>query len=300
MNSTILIADDDRIIRTQLCGMLEDNGYQVVQAADGKSAYRTLMCNTDAIEVALIDRTMPGLDGLSLVRIMKQNARLANMPIIIVTGLDKPEDVREGLTAGVFYYLTKPVEQLVVNAVVGSAVEESRRRRSLHQQLQGHNNLSMLNQGLFTFTTSAQAESLALQLAPLFPQPERTFGGIHALLLNAVEHGLLGIGYATKGELLAQGTFAQEVERREALPENRNRPIRVVLERLPTTMRLTIADPGEGFDWHTYLHSPPEQANTTHGHGIAQARGCGFENLSYSGKGNVVQAQASLPQEQDC
>ncbi len=291
---TILIADDDRTIRTLLSSMLEDSGYHVVEAADGEAAYRTLTQNPGTIEAALIDRTMPGLDGLSLVRMMKQNASLANMPVVMVTGSGKPEEVKEGLNAGVFYYLTKPVEKTVVNAVVGNAVEEARRRRSLQHQLQGHSGLSMLTQGLFTLTTSAQAESLATQLAPLFPQPERAFGGIHALILNAVEHGLLGIGYDTKGKLLAQGTFTQEVARREALPENRNRPIRVVVERQPTTTRLTIADPGNGFDWRAYLDFAPERANATHGRGIAQARASGFEKLSYNAKGNVVQAQAGI------
>src|SRR5690606_31421448 len=105
------------------------------------------------------------------------------------------------------------VENTVVSAVVNSAVTEGRRRRTLTTQLRQHSGLSMLQQGLFHCRNMAEAEELAPQLAQLFPQPGRALNGIAALLLNAVEHGLLGIGFKTKGELLATGNWRTELER---------------------------------------------------------------------------------------
>ncbi|PZP38774.1 MAG: hypothetical protein DI585_06350 [Pseudomonas fluorescens] len=291
---TVLVADDDRVIRNLLSGMLEDSGYTVLEAADGQEAYSILNQRPGSIDAALIDRNMPGLDGLSLVRMMKQNADLAQMPVVMVTGAAEPNQVREGLNAGVFYYLTKPVEKAVVGAVVNSAVTEGTRRRNFTRQLRGHSGLAMLRQGVFTCRTVAEAEQLATQLAPLFPQPGRALGGIAALILNAVEHGLLGIGYTLKGQLLAQGNWAQEVARRESLPENREKLIKVVIERQPDSTRLTIADPGNGFDWRSYLEFSPERATAGHGRGIAQARASGFDKLAYNPAGNIVQAQAGI------
>jgi DNA-binding response OmpR family regulator len=212
----------------------------------------------------------------------------------MVTGAAEPSQVKEGLNAGVFYYLTKPVENAVVGAVVNSAVTEGRRRRSLNRQLQQHNGLAMLQQGLFHCNTIAQAEETATQLASLFPQPARALGGIAALLLNAVEHGLLGIGYQRKGELLATETWLTEIESRESLPENRAKTVKVAIERQPDRTRLTIADPGPGFDWRAYLDFSHERATARHGRGIAQARASGFDKLAYNPAGNIVQAEAGI------
>lgn len=291
---TVLVADDDRILRTLLAGILEDNGYDVVEAVDGQDAYSILSKQPGSIDAALLDRNMPGLDGLSLIRLMKQNKELAQLPVVMVTGASKPEQIREGLNAGVFYYLTKPVERTVVGAVVNSAVTEGRRRRNFSRQLQQHSGLAMLQQGLFTCHNCAEAEQLATHLAPLFPQPGRALNGIAALLLNAVEHGLLGLGYTLKGEFLATGSWQDEVAKREALPENATRQVRVVIERQPNLTRLTIADPGPGFDWRTYLDFSHERATARHGRGIAQARASGFDKLAYNPAGNIVQAEAGI------
>ena len=291
---TVLVADDDRVIRTVLAGLLEDSGYKVIEAVDGQDAYTRLSRPGHGIDAALLDRNMPGLDGLSLVQLMKGHPDLALMPVVMVTGAAEPHQVREGLQAGVFYYLTKPVEPAVVGAVVSSAVTEGRRRRALTRQLQQHSGLAMLQQGVFTCRTTLQAEQLATQLAALFPQPARSLSGITALLLNAIEHGLLGIGYQLKGELLAANGWTTEVARREKLPENQPKAVKVTLEKQPDRTRLTITDPGTGFDWRSYLEFSHERATARHGRGIAQARAGGFDKLAYNPTGNIVQAEAGL------
>lgn len=290
----VLIADDDRVIRTVLASLLEDQGYRVLEAPDGSSAFTLLTQNASSLDAALIDRDMPGLDGLALIRLMQNKPELAHVPTIMVTGADAPQQVREGLRAGVFYYLTKPVDRAVVAAVVDSAVREGQRRRTLGRQLQQRSGLNLLQQGLFTLHTCAEADMLASQLAPLFPQPDRALSGIAALILNAVEHGLLGIGYSLKGKLLADNTWSQEVTTRENMPEHADKVVRVQVVRQPDRTVLTVADPGPGFDWRNYIDLSQERAMARHGRGIAQARASGFDKLSYNASGNIVQVEAGV------
>lgn len=289
----LLLADDDRVIREVLAGMLEQEGYEVVQMPNGQEAYTWLIQNPYGAQAALLDREMPGLDGLSVVRLMRQNAQLANLPVVMVTGADKPQQVKEGLASGVYYYLTKPVVPQVLSAVAGAAVQEARRRRSLMRQLdQQRNGFSLLTSAQFKFTTLAQAEQLAMVLAPAFPNPARALTGLAALLTNAVEHGRLGIGYQRKGELLQTGTWLEEVERLQNLPENASKIIDVRLERISNRCKVSIADPGAGFDWRGFLDLSPDRAAARHGRGIAQARAASFDSLSYNAAGNVVVAEA--------
>lgn len=296
---TILLADDDRVLCGILGGMLEQQGYAVVETSSGEEAYAWLLQNPTTAAAALVDREMPGLDGLSLVQMMKKQPQLALLPVVMVTGASKPEQVREGINAGVFYYLTKPVEGAVLEAVTARAVAEGRRRRAFQAQLsRQHGSLAMLYQGVFALRTIAQAEQLALELAGLFPQPERVVQGLVALLLNAVEHGLLQVGYELKGHLLANGTWKEEIMQRESLPENQRKRVRVAVERGESKKggmtRITIQDPGAGFDWRSFIDFSSDRAGAPHGRGIAQARASGFDKLSYNQVGNIVQAEAGL------
>lgn len=289
----LLLADDDRIVRDILAGMLEQEGYEVTQVANGQEAYTWLTQNPTKAEIVLLDREMPGLDGLSVVRLMRQNAQLASMPVVMVTAADKPQQVEEGLASGVYYYLTKPVVPQVLSAVSAAAVQEARRRRALTRQLeQQRNGFALLTNAQFKFTTLAQAEQLAMVLAPAFPNPSRALTGLVGLLSNAVEHGRLGIGYKRKGELLESGLWLTEVERLQNLPENAGKVVEVRLERVANRCKVSIADPGTGFDWRSFLELSPDRASARHGRGIAQARAASFDSLSYNAAGNVVVAEA--------
>lgn len=291
--NTLLVVDDDRFTRETISAMLERHGYTVAQASNGQEAYTWLTQSPTQAEAVLLDREMPGLDGLSVVRLMRQHPKLSTLPVVMVTGADQPKQVQEGMAAGVYYYLTKPVVPDVLAAVTAAAVQESRRRRALERKLeQQQNGFSLLANAHFRFTTLAQAEQLAMVLAPAFPNPGKALLGLAELLTNAVEHGRLGIGYARKGELLKAGMWLSEVERLQNLPENAGKIIDVRLERAGNRCKVSITDPGQGFDWKNFLELSPDRAGSDHGRGIAQARAASFESLSYNAAGNVVVAEA--------
>lgn len=138
----------------------------------------------------------------------------------------------------------------------------------------------------------AEIYNLSLQAAEHFPSQVDAVTGIYELLLNAVEHGNLGISQDHKTELLRQGNFAKELAYRSALPENAYKyvEIDILKERLFT--RLTIRDQGNGFNWREQLQKLPDP-RMPHGRGLLIARACGFEQLIFNEPGNAVICTAS-------
>ena len=102
---TILVADDDAVVRTQLKYTLESWGYDVLLCEDGREALARLE-DPDGPRVALLDWLMPEMEGPDVCRRARQTAPLTYL--ILLTGKDRPQDIAEGLRAGAHDYLAKP------------------------------------------------------------------------------------------------------------------------------------------------------------------------------------------------
>jgi two-component system response regulator ResD len=101
----VLIADDDIVVRDVVRRYLERDGLDVSIAHDGAEALRLL--GSQRIDVAVLDVMMPGPDGLSLCRSLRQRADYA-IPVILLTALGEEDDRIAGLEAGADDYVTKP------------------------------------------------------------------------------------------------------------------------------------------------------------------------------------------------
>ena len=99
----ILVVDDERQIRTMLSRYLADEGYRVSEAADGAAMRQVL--ERDTIDLVLLDLVMPGEDGLSLARYIRQRS---DTPVIMLTGKGELIDRVVGLEAGADDYIAKP------------------------------------------------------------------------------------------------------------------------------------------------------------------------------------------------
>lgn len=142
----------------------------------------------------------------------------------------------------------------------------------------------------FQLRTMPEARTLATALSDFYPQPQRAFLGISELLINALEHGNLGIGYQEKSQLLQQGRWEDEIERRLALPEHAEKKVVVKLEHNTHEIRLTISDSGAGFDSQRYMEMSAERAFDPNGRGIAMSRMTSFDTIEYQGNGNQLLA----------
>lgn len=295
---TILVIDDDRTMVAMLETQLMREGYRVIIGYSGEEAMRLVRLHADQLDVMVLDRVMPGMDGLSVMRYLKQDAGLRHIPVIMITGSDSPDQVREGIDAGVFYYLTKPVQESVLKSVLAAAMRDRAQHRVFKQeQLRQHTGFTLIDTARFKCRTLEQAESLAVFLANSFPDPQRAASGLSELLVNAIEHGNLGVGYELKSALIENGSWRNELERRCDLPQNHDKQVEVLLQIKDDGVYVQITDAGAGFDWKSYLTIDPSRTQDNHGRGIAQARAQSFDQLKYNAQGNQVLAIAYYQQE---
>ena len=116
----ILVVDDDPQIRTLLRRYLEQEQFQVYQAADGQQMRQVL--DGHAIDLVLMDLTLPGEDGLSLSRHIRQTS---SIPIIMLTGKSDVIDRVAGLEAGADDYIAKPFHLREVLARIRTVLRRS-------------------------------------------------------------------------------------------------------------------------------------------------------------------------------
>lgn len=124
MTTTVLIVDDEPNIVQLVRITLSDSRVRVVEAADGETAFDRAM--TLRPELIFLDIDLPDVSGLEICRRIREEERLANTKIVMLTAAAQRNDVARGLAAGADLYLTKPfspvrllslVEQLMPHAV---------------------------------------------------------------------------------------------------------------------------------------------------------------------------------------
>lgn len=292
----LLAVDDDAFRRDYLQSSLAAAGYSVKLAADCGEAWKILDSQQHHFSAILLDRSMQRQGGMGLLARIKGDRLFADIPVIFLTDIDDPLDIASGIKAGAFYYLVKPPSKDVLLAIVQSAVNSFRLLDNLRYVANPqHASLpNMLMRCDFQLCTLMEARTLAYTLSSFYIQPKRAFLGLSELLVNAVEHGNLGLGYQAKSKLLREGGWEAEVERRLALPENAGKKVEVRLERSAHEIRLNISDCGIGFDSSLYMEMSPERAFDFNGRGIAISRMFSFDSLEYIGNGNRLLALVNI------
>lgn len=287
--SKILAVDDEPFNITLIKDFLELHGLAVDTASNADEALAMLPGHE--YDLFVLDRMMPGMDGLELLKRLKADPRTAPVPVVMQTAADSAEQVREGLEAGAYYYLTKPYSPSSLLTIVRAALRDYEERRKLLEtgaNLRGAMDMARLCD--FEFASIDEARRLASALASLCPDPNSATLGLVELLVNAVEHGNLGISYDEKRQLRIDDRWDEEVARRQTDPALGARRVHVRYERAGEELRFTIRDEGAGFDWTGYLEFDPGRALDPNGRGIAMSRLMSFSALEYRGKGNEVVA----------
>jgi len=289
--NTVLVVDDDPQIRAFLNHVLGAEGYKVLLAESGEDALQALNASSQNISLVLLDMHMNGISGLDVAREMQKRPELSLIPIIMQTASNEADVIREGIEAGVYYCLIKPLNRQLLIAVADSAIHEFAstqiQQEALQSQRQG---MELLETARFTCRTLKDVEVLSHLLSCSFPEPKRAIIGITELLINAVEHGNLGITYDEKTQLVKSGRWRETVESRQKMPEFVHKKVDVVIQNKEDGIYLQITDEGKGFDWWRYLEIDPARASHPNGRGIALANKISFDQLQFSQDGSRVLA----------
>jgi diguanylate cyclase (GGDEF)-like protein len=176
----ILVAEDDPVLRHRLHATLSSWGYDVTSVVDGQEALREV-ARPDAPNLAILDWSMPKVDGLQVCRAVRERVGGQYVYMILLTSNNRDDDVLEGFNAGADDYITKPFDARQLKARVRSgarivqlqqeliAAREQLREKAMHDPLTG-----LLTRGAFfeicdgeIARASRRGQSLALMLADL-------------------------------------------------------------------------------------------------------------------------------------
>jgi CheY-like chemotaxis protein len=289
----ILVIDDEQINLRIIEDSLEDSGYTLSKSASGECAWQKLASKDVKFSTIVLDRLMPGMDGIEVLKKIKEDPDLRDIPVILQTALGSNQDILDGLQAGAFYYLTKPYSKKVLVSIVNLAVDSylrySKAKDDLHKT---RSILKYFKKGEFEITYVDEVMEIAPVLSNFFPDPSRTLTGIIEILTNAIEHGNLEIGCDLKQKLLEDDTYHTEIEKRQNSKDYNRRKVKISFEKTNQKFILRIVDEGKGFDYNDWgkLDSMKDNLFRSSGRGILIARTLSFDELNYMGNGNTLEA----------
>lgn len=122
--ASILIVDDSRMVRHLVRAVLEQGGHSVIEAEDGLEAMEVL--TRERFDLAVVDLNMPGMDGLELVRTVRADPVLADLPLLMLTTEGEIGDREAARQAGVSGFLQKPATAQELSRVVLDLLATSR------------------------------------------------------------------------------------------------------------------------------------------------------------------------------
>ena len=119
----ILLVEDEEHLAEGLVFNLEAEGYRTRHFADGAEALAWLLATEEEIAVILLDVMLPGADGFSIVRSLREHALY--FPVLMLTARSHPEDILEGLNAGADDYLPKPFDLEILLARIRTMIRRA-------------------------------------------------------------------------------------------------------------------------------------------------------------------------------
>ncbi|MCI0552969.1 MAG: response regulator [Anaerolineae bacterium] len=104
---TVLIIEDEEDAADMFAEMMRVSGFRVLKTSSSTPALT--MMTAEKPDVVILDIMMPEISGLDILRQMRQDPALANIPVVVVSAKSMPADIKHGMEAGASIYLTKPV-----------------------------------------------------------------------------------------------------------------------------------------------------------------------------------------------
>ena len=129
----VLIVDDNRMNRMKLSHSLVQQGHATVEAVNGREALELLRAET--FDLVLLDILMPEVDGFQVLREMKDDRVLRDLPVIVISAMDEMDSVVRCIEMGAEEHLPKDFDPVLLNARIGASLEKKRLRDEVTEQL---------------------------------------------------------------------------------------------------------------------------------------------------------------------
>lgn len=284
----ILLIDDEPLVRDELGGILEDEGYEVICGADGEEGLT--LFRDKSPDMVITDIRMPRRDGLSVTGAIRRED--PGVPVAVITGHGTEAMAIEALRTGVTDFIKKPVR---LDDLIAALARMEAARRPVELQMAELPSSVQMVEHAWTYSLATDRDAIPQFVDALL---KRCAAGmdrsmvleislcLRELVLNAVEHGNLGLTYEEKTLALEEGDLEDLLDKRSRLPEYADRRVTVTARRQERRLVIQIADQGAGFDWRS-LPDPTDTPNLLdmHGRGILLAR-LSVDALEYNESGN--------------
>lgn len=120
---TVVVVEDEPDAAELFAEMMRVSGFRVLKTYSSTPAIS--MIAKELPDVVILDIMMPDVSGLEVLRFMRREPQLSQIPVIVVSAKSMPSDIREGLEAGATLYLTKPVGYLDLKQAVDQVMSDT-------------------------------------------------------------------------------------------------------------------------------------------------------------------------------
>jgi len=119
---SVLVIDDDRMIRKLLQSVLERKGFDVLASEDGPSGLS--IAQREHIDLVLLDWMIPGMDGMEVLSQLKHNEKTKHIPVFMLTSKEQKADIEQAVSRGVDDYIVKPFNVSEIGVVIINKLKE--------------------------------------------------------------------------------------------------------------------------------------------------------------------------------
>lgn len=158
--STILVVDDEEMVKQRLKDTMSAE-FDIIDASDGKEALELLEANSGRISVVLLDLIMPVMDGFQFMNEFRKHQEYSNIPVIVATANDDWHSEQKCLEAGVWDFVMKPYNPVLLQFRIRNAIEKSRMIMSERDPVTGLYSKLKFYQSVRKMLTDATGETFA-------------------------------------------------------------------------------------------------------------------------------------------
>ncbi len=287
---TILVVDDEEVIRITIQKKLSRMGFNVISFEKGEDLIYYLKNAEHNADLIITDIKLRKMDGIELLR--RINSMDEPVPVLIISGHGNVEDAIRALRYGASDYIRKPfdINDLTssVRSIIKRKYEKKQSESIARYKLYGKTVLEIPNEGDLINTISF---NFTRDLVPAGLFNYTTTANISLSLQEAVSNAMYHGNFEIDSSLRDSGglkEFNDEIEKRKLLSPYKDRIVRITYEMTPDYVFYEVEDQGKGFD-HTTLPDPrdPENFFKNSGRGLLIIR-IHMDEVSWAGNGNII------------